>query len=78
MTSLEMRPGLYSLLPIIDREKRQKEKELYLKRCAKVIKNVPLDIEQKGVAFRRNPSWPNISKGNYREYIFGGGKYVEA
>ena len=45
--------GLYSLLPIIDRQKREKEKESYLRHCAKVIKNAPIDIEHKrGIAFR--------------------------
>lgn len=45
--------GLYSLLPIIDRQKREKEKESYLRHCAKVIKNAPIDIEHKReIAFR--------------------------
>ena len=45
--------GLYSLLPVVDREKRTLEKELYLTKCVKVIEKAPLDIEQKReIAFR--------------------------
>ncbi|MDD4569346.1 MAG: hypothetical protein PHE70_04365 [Tepidanaerobacteraceae bacterium] len=39
--------GLYSLLPIIDREKREEEKETYLRQCTKVIKDAPIDIDKK-------------------------------
>jgi len=45
--------GLYALLPIIDRENREREKETYLERCVKAIKNSPIDIEEKReIAFR--------------------------
>lgn len=45
--------SLYSLLPIVDRRKREREKEKYLAKCARAIKNTPIDIEEKReIAFR--------------------------
>lgn len=44
---------LYALLPIIDRESRERKKETYLKDCVKAIKNSPIPIEEKKeIAFR--------------------------
>ncbi|TCO57789.1 putative transposase/invertase (TIGR01784 family) [Caldanaerobacter subterraneus] len=38
---------LFSLLPLMDKERRQKEKEEYLKKCVEVIKNAPVDAKKK-------------------------------
>lgn len=38
---------LYALLPLMDKEKRQKEKELYLEECAEAIRNIPLAAAEK-------------------------------
>ncbi|WP_170269855.1 Rpn family recombination-promoting nuclease/putative transposase [Caldanaerobacter subterraneus] len=38
---------LFALLPLMDKKKRQEEKEQYLKKCVEAIKNIPLDMERK-------------------------------
>ncbi|WP_153039601.1 Rpn family recombination-promoting nuclease/putative transposase [Thermoanaerobacter sp. YS13] len=38
---------LFTLLPLMDKERRKKEKELYLKECAEMIKKIPLEQERK-------------------------------
>lgn len=44
---------LYALLPLMDKEKRQKEKEVYLKECAEAIRNIPLAaVEKREIAAR--------------------------
>ncbi|MCS3915145.1 putative transposase/invertase (TIGR01784 family) [Caldanaerobacter subterraneus subsp. tengcongensis MB4] len=38
---------LFTLLPLMDKERRKKEKELYLKECVEMIKKIPLEQERK-------------------------------
>jgi len=38
---------LFTLLPLMDKERRKKEKELYLKECVEMIKKIPLEQEKK-------------------------------
>ncbi|ERM91487.1 transposase [Caldanaerobacter subterraneus subsp. yonseiensis KB-1] len=38
---------LFMLLPLMDKERRKKEKELYLKECIEMIKKIPLEQERK-------------------------------
>jgi predicted transposase YdaD len=44
---------LYSLLPLMDQNRRKEEGEKYLERCVEAIKNIPLDInKKKDIAFK--------------------------
>jgi hypothetical protein len=38
---------LYSLLPLVDRNRRQKQGEKYIKECADVILKTPINISRK-------------------------------
>ncbi|EIV99885.1 Rpn family recombination-promoting nuclease/putative transposase [Thermoanaerobacter siderophilus] len=38
---------LYAFLPLVDKEKRQKEEEEYLKKCAEAIRDMPVDKGKK-------------------------------
>ncbi|ETO39558.1 Rpn family recombination-promoting nuclease/putative transposase [Thermoanaerobacterium aotearoense] len=44
---------LYSLLPLMDKNRRKEEGEKYLERCVEAIKDIPLDInKKKDIAFK--------------------------
>ncbi|WHE07047.1 Rpn family recombination-promoting nuclease/putative transposase [Thermoanaerobacterium thermosaccharolyticum] len=44
---------LYSLLPLMDQNRRKEEGEKYLERCVEAIKDIPLDInKKKDIAFK--------------------------
>ncbi|MGF7400217.1 Rpn family recombination-promoting nuclease/putative transposase [Thermoanaerobacterium thermosaccharolyticum] len=44
---------LYSLLPLMDKNRRKEEGEKYLERCVEAIKGIPLDInKKKDIAFK--------------------------
>ncbi|WP_028992089.1 Rpn family recombination-promoting nuclease/putative transposase [Thermoanaerobacter thermocopriae] len=44
---------LYSLLPLIDKKRREEEGEKYLEKCVKAIKNMQVDIDKKrNIAFK--------------------------
>ncbi|MBE3578977.1 MAG: Rpn family recombination-promoting nuclease/putative transposase [Caldanaerobacter subterraneus] len=44
---------LFTLLPLMDKERRQKEKEAYLKECVEAIRNIPLAaVEKREIAAR--------------------------
>ena len=38
---------LYTFLPVADKDKRQKEKEAYLRKCAEAIRDMPVDKAKK-------------------------------
>jgi len=44
---------MYSLLPLMDKNRRKEEGEKYLERCVEAIKDIPLDInKKKDIAFK--------------------------
>jgi len=62
---------LYALLPLMDKEKRQKEKELYLKECAEAIRNIPLAAaEKREIAARAKILAELVYKRNIVERMF--------
>ncbi|SFE01890.1 conserved hypothetical protein (putative transposase or invertase) [Thermoanaerobacter thermohydrosulfuricus] len=62
---------LYALLPLMDKEKRQKEKEVYLKECAEAIRNIPLAaVEKREIAARAKILAELVYKRNIVERMF--------